>query len=130
MQLFLLRAALALSLISSAPDTRWQTGHAVRYNPGVMRRVAQVRKIPPQRCMVAWTYARSRDMGRVWLEVVGVRTGVSRRCLVVDLPQAKHRPALVRRGVVVELDYTSSFAICGRTWTGNARECRVKVRKL
>jgi hypothetical protein len=79
--------------------------------------------------MVAWTEAWDRDMGQVWLEVVGVKTGVSRTCLVVDLPHPKDKPALRRRGIVVELNY-GSRGLCPRGWSGRARDCHVKIRRI
>jgi hypothetical protein len=106
----------------------WQTGQAVRYAPGVMRKVALHRHITPQGCMVAYTHAKNRDMGRLWLTVEGVKTRIRKRCLVVDLPQTKHKPNLIKRGILVELDWGSS-SICPPHWSGAARECAVKVSR-
>jgi hypothetical protein len=114
------QAALILSL-GVAP----QTGFAVRYGPGVMERVAANRGIAPQACMVAWTAATDADIGERSLIVHG--PGGAARCLVIDLPQAKDRPALQRRGILVELGYDSRW-ICGPGWSGRARDCLVRVR--
>lgn len=100
------------------------TGFAVRYNPGVMERVARNRGIPPQACMVAWTYARAADIGRTWLRIAGPAGAIE--CLVVDLPQDRDRPGLIKRGVVVELGYRNRW-ICGAHWSGRARDCKVRV---
>jgi len=96
-----------------------------------MEAVARNRRIAPQPCMVAYTYARDADMGNLWLEVEGVETGVRRRCLVVDLPRSgRDKVSLIRRGVLVELDPDSGQDICGASWSGRARDCRVRVRRV
>lgn len=111
-------------VISPAPHE----GLAVKYAPGVMTQVARNRGIEPQPCMVAYTYAEADDMGKLWLDVEGVTTGVKRRCLVVDMPRVRDRPNLIRRGALVEIDAASSRAICGAAWRGKASECPVRVR--
>jgi hypothetical protein len=116
-------------LCVGAGSMNWQAGFAVRYAPGVMQKVALNRRIAPQSCMVAWTHARARDMGETWLDVEGIETGKRLRCLVVDLPHPKDRPNLIRRGIMVELDYRSSLQICPSGWGGAARECAVRVSK-
>lgn len=108
----------------------WQEGLAVRYAPGLMAQVARNRGIEPQLCMIAYTYARDEDMGKLWLEVEGIKTGIKRRCLVVDLPREKDRVNLVRRNILVEIDAASSVAICSPSWRGKASECPVRVRKI
>jgi hypothetical protein len=122
-----IQAALLLSM--GVGPINWQEGRAVRYAPKVMDRVAFNRGIAPAPCMVAWTHAQARDMGETWLTIEGVRTGVRRRCLVVDLPQPQHKPGLVARGIVVELDYSSSKQICPPGWEGAARLCKVRVSR-
>ena len=102
-----------------------ETGYAVRYAPGVMANVAHNRNIEPRACMVAYTRAVDADMGRLWLWVEGPAGAAE--CLVVDLPEDVDRAALVRRGILVELDYQSGTRVCGVRWTGNARECPVRV---
>lgn len=91
-----------------------------------MERVAVVRGIAWESCMVAWTYAEDADMGRRWVVVEGVLTGVRKSCKVVDLPQPFDREALDRRGVALELDWHSGIAICGEGWRGAARECPIR----
>lgn len=114
-------------LLVIGPD--WHDGLAVRYSEGVMRTVARNRGIEPQPCMVAYTYARDEDMGRLWLEIEGVRTGVKRRCLAIDLPRpGKDKQNLIRRGILIELDAESSRDICGAAWSGKASACPVRVR--
>jgi hypothetical protein len=62
--------------------------------------------------MVALTSAH-KITGRQWILVIGKRTGVARRCKVIDLPQDSDRQALERREIVTELDHESARAICG-----------------
>lgn len=87
------------------------TGFAASYAPGVMTAVARHRGIAPTSCMVA--------SHRLPLErsivVLGQRTGVSRRCKVVDICAPRDCPRIRQRGIVVELDYQSNRAICGAT---------------
>ena len=115
-------------MIGPVPPDR-HDGLAVRYAPGVMRTVARNRGIEPQPCMVAYTYAEDKDMGKLWLDVEGVATGVRRRCLTVDLPRpGRDKANLVRRNILVELDANSARSICGAAWRGKASECPVRVR--
>ena len=100
-------------------------GYAVRYAEGKMQHVAHIRGITQQPCMLAWTAARNKDVGRVWLRVEGPAGAA--QCLVVDLPQDVDRANLERRGILVELDYRSGALICGLHWEGAARECEVRV---
>lgn len=96
-----------------------------------MRTVARNRGIEPVGCMVAYTHARDADMGKLWLDVEGVTTGVKRRCLTVDLPRpGRDKANLVRRGIIIELDAHSGETICGAAWRGKASECPVRVRKV
>lgn len=113
-------ATAALALALGQP----QEGYAVRYAPGVMERVAADRDIAPQTCMVAWTQAIDADIGRAWLRIEGPAGALD--CLVVDLPHPRDRPALIKRGILVELGYDNRW-ICGARWTGRARDCRVRA---
>lgn len=121
------RGGHAYSALSSHRGGAWQEGQAVRYAPNRMERTAAIRGIPWQPCMVAWTYAKDADMGKVWLEVEGVKTGIRKTCLVVDLPETIDRPNLIKRGIIVELGYTNRD-ICPPGWDGAARLCKVRVR--
>lgn len=117
-------AAKALLILALGAGPVVHTGYAVRYDPGVMERVAARRHIAPAPCMVAWTYARDADIGETWLRIVGPTGALE--CLVIDLPQKRDRPGLVERDVEVELGYPSRW-ICGKGWTGRARDCPVRV---
>lgn len=126
----ILKALLALALGAGSLEG-WTEGRAVRYGETMMARVARNRGIPWQPCMVAYTYAKDADMGRVWLRVEGVKTGIGFRCLVVDIPRpGKDKANLIKRGIIVELDFRSSQAICGLHWRGAARECPVRVQVI
>ena len=117
-------AALILALGAGPPTYRAQSGFAVMYSKNVMEAVARNRGIAPQACMIAWTAARDVDIGRTWLHIEGPAGTLD--CLTVDLPQDVDRPALEQRGVLVELGYPSRW-ICGKNWSGRARDCRVRV---
>lgn len=123
-------AALVLALGAGGPSYQAlaappdQTGYAVRYAPGRMEKTADVRGLAHRPCMVAWTAAADADIGETWLRVAGPAGALD--CLVIDLPQRRDRPALERRGIVVELGYPSRW-ICGTGWSGRARDCKVKV---
>lgn len=117
-------ATAALALALGAAPARAQTGYAVYYNPGVMEERARVRNAPPAECYVAYTLAHDDDMARLWLRVAGPAGALE--CLVVDLPHPRDRPALVKRGIVVELGYENRW-ICGHAWSGRARECPVRI---
>jgi len=101
-------------------------GFAVRYSPGVMESVARRRGIPWQECMVAWTYARDKDIGRTWLHVEGPAGEAN--CLVIDLPRpGRDKRNLIARDIEVELGYRSGARVCGRRWQGRAVECKVRT---
>lgn len=102
-----------------------QEGYAARYGAGVMGRVADNRGISRSSCMVALTSAR-RITGKQWVWVLGKRTGVLKRCKVVDLPQDRDRKALHEREIVTELDRESARDICGSV-TDPPRKCPVIV---
>jgi hypothetical protein len=116
-------AALVLSL----GVTGWETGYAVRYAKNRMERTADIRALPQQPCMVAWTQATDADIGTTWLRVVG--PAGSATCAVIDLPETVDRPALEARGIVVELGWKNRN-LCRPGWSGRARDCRVRVQVI
>jgi hypothetical protein len=128
-----IKAALVLALGAQPAMYRAQTvrppdhvGDVVRYAPGRMDDVANNRGIAHHPHMAAYTYARNRDMGRLWLHVEGPAGAAD--FLVIDLPRpGKDKANLIKRGVVAELDHASGFLICGPRWTGRARDCEVRV---
>jgi hypothetical protein len=118
--------ALAFALTGtahSAPQSRERAGLALWYDRGVMGQVARNRGLPLRSCMIASPH---HAIGARVL-VVGQRTGISRLCIVYDVPQPAHRRGLIRRGVIAELDNHSARIICGEAG-GKPRNCRVTVR--
>jgi len=101
-------------------------GYVVRYDPGMMEDRARAHHAPPAPCYAAYTLARDADMARLWLHIVGPAGAID--CLVVDLPNDSlgHRQPLIRRGVWAELGYPWRW-ICGKGWTGRARDCPVRI---
>lgn len=105
----LLASVLITAILAPAPAPR--SGYAARYRPGLMHEVARNRGMTPASCMVAATHE---QLG-AWLTVRGQRTGAVLTCLVVDVPAARDRAAIIRKGIVVELDHASAGIICGST---------------
>jgi hypothetical protein len=122
----LVLAAFALTGVTHAAlQSRERAGLALWYSPGVMGRVAYNRGLPLRLCMIASPH---HAIGARVL-VTGRRTGRSRLCVVYDVPQTRHRPGLIRRGVVAELDFRSAKILCGERG-GQPRNCRVTVRDV
>jgi hypothetical protein len=120
----LVLAAFALTgTAHSAPRER--QGLALWYGKGVMGQVAYNRGLPLRPCMIASPH---HAIG-ARVVVTGARTGRSRVCVVYDVPQTAHRPGLIRRGVVAELDNHSARIICGEAG-GKPRNCQVTVRDI
>lgn len=119
--------AVSAALVLGLGCAGWEVGYAVRYSENRMERTADIRAIPRQPCLVAWTQAHDADVGTAWLRVVGPAGSLT--CLVVDLPQASDRSALQKRNIIVELGYANRW-ICGPTWTGRARDCKVRVMRI
>jgi hypothetical protein len=124
----LARLALVLALgagIMQPARSPNHVGYAVRYGPGVMESVARTRHAPPMPCYVAYTLAGDQDMARLWLRIQGPAGTLD--CLVVDLPRpGRDKRELLRRRVWVELGYRNRW-ICGKGWSGRARDCEVRV---
>lgn len=115
--LALLLALLLPPVVAAHP----QRGYAAYYRPGLMERVSRNRGLPLVGCMIASPYER---IG-TWLTVRSAK-GV-RRCRVTDVPQPRDRSAILRRGIVVELDYASNRALCPRNEP--PRRCAVEVSR-
>lgn len=96
--------------------------YAVRYDPGGMEHVSEVRKLPIVDCMFAHP---TLPIG-TWAFVEGAQTGVRRRCRVTDTSQPQDKARHIRTKLI-ELDYWSSLAICPVGWQGARRECMVRV---
>lgn len=125
-------AAVILALgvgANGPPRMPDHVGLGVRYSEGVMGRVATNRGIPWQPHMAAYTYARDEDMGRLWLHIKGPAGETD--FLVVDLPRpGRDKRALIRRGVVAEMDRASGALVCGEDWDGRALDCEIQVWRL
>lgn len=94
-------------------------GVAAMYAPGVMDRVADNRGLPRETCMVAMA------------QPIGTRVAVygdvgAAECVVMDVPHPRDRSAIAARGIVVELDYRSSWRVCRNPLLGPA-QCPVVV---
>jgi hypothetical protein len=121
------KAALILAL-GTGGDIRW----AVRYDPDLMKEVAERRGLAVTACMFAHP---TLPIGG-WAYIRGVRTGHMERCRQVDTSQKRDttgrnsgesdraRHIRLKR---IELGYAESFRICGKGWQGAAKECPVKV---
>ena len=119
--------AIALGITPAAirADGHSRTGFAAHYRPGLMERVSRARGLEIVACMVASPYHR---IG-AWLTVHSPKRKQTLHCRVTDVPKARHRPALIRRGIVVELDFDSAKILCGirRPREAPPRACRVVV---
>jgi hypothetical protein len=102
--------------------TTAEAGYAPHYAKGLMARVAKRRKLDPAPCMV------SRPHGPIgaWVWVHGDRTGITLKCLVVDVSHPRDLKRHHRTGRIVELSWEVSRALCGTT-KGSTTACPVKV---
>ena len=48
-------------------------------------------------------------------------------CVVVDVSHSKDRKAIAKKGIVVELDYTSAAVLCGQPFPFPPRDCPVTL---
>jgi hypothetical protein len=118
----------ALTLHSTTPAmSQAQTGYAARYRQGQMERTAAIRHMQQPRgtCLIARLLPR--DLGK-WYTVTGLRTGHSRRCLVVDWAHPRDRGRIARRGIVAELRHEDAAYICGSV-TDPPRQCPVTLQE-
>lgn len=114
---------VALALPESRPPS--YRGFGASYGKGVMEQVARNREMPRSGCMVA---SFRLPLGR-WVRVVGQRTGVMRRCQVIDICAPQDCPTIRARKIVIELDWESNRAICGFS-REPPRMCPVSVWEL
>jgi len=123
-------AVLILALGAGAVRPPDHVGYAVMYAENVMEGRAAAHDphyaTAPAPCYVAYTLAHDADMARLWVRVEGPAGTLN--CLVVDLPDdgQGHRQGLIDRRVWVELGYRNRW-ICGKGWSGRARDCKVRV---
>jgi hypothetical protein len=110
------------------PAVPVEYGYAARYHKGQMERTAAIRHMqqPPGTCLIARLLPS--DLGR-WFTVLGQRTRVKRRCLVVDYAHPRDRASIRRRGIVAELRYEDAAAICGSV-ADPPRQCPVALMEV
>ena len=127
-----LMAALAIICNLLTPPAvaapRERKGFAAHYRPGLMEKVSKRRGMPVVRCMVASPHHK---LG-AWVLVRSTKNKQERKCRVTDVPRKSDRPALIRRNIVVELDYKSAKVLCGIKYAGHLppRACPVIVTTL
>lgn len=95
-------------------------GFAAYYSPGVMEMVARNRKLPAQQCMIA---SPLESIG-TWVTVSSAKGGAE--CFVMDVAAARDRDNILRRGIVVELDWNTARRLCNTRLS--PRECPVRVQ--
>ncbi len=95
--------------VHAAPEQR--TGFAAHYRPGLMQLVARKRSLEIVACMVASPHQR---IG-TWMSIHSPKHEKTLDCRVTDVPKARHRSALIKKGIVVELDFESATLLCGIT---------------
>ncbi len=117
-------AAVLLFAPSVTAFSPTHTGYAAYYRKGLMERVARNRRLPVVACMVASPH---QAIG-TWVTVQSVKRGTVLKCRVTDIPKRRHRPALHRKRIVIELDYRSNTLLCPRR--APPRACPVIVKTL
>jgi hypothetical protein len=112
------------ALILALGQTGWERGYATHYRQGLFEQVADNRGMPRARCMVA----DDRTPLGAFVAIRGARTGVLLRCQTTDVSAPKDKARHLRDGLV-ELDYHSGRAICGKWFAERWRNCPVWVRR-
>lgn len=97
-------------------------GYAARYNPGVMKRVAENRNLPVVSCMVSSPLYKIED----WVYVYGVKTGEKLRCRVTDTSAPQDKKRHLNHRLYAELNYDAAGKICGSVTNSN-RECPIII---
>jgi hypothetical protein len=114
--------AALLALILTIGPIR---GYATHYDLGLFEQVRRNRGLPRADC---YTSSDWHELGS-FVEIEGLRTGVRRVCQVTDVSASPDRARHMRVGLV-ELDYQSARALCGRAFRSRWRECPVVVRTV
>lgn len=121
-----LALVMALTLPQGATSQGYAvySGFAAHYSRGMMQTVSRNRGLYAD-CMVAsWKL----PLGR-WVTVLGQRTGVRRRCMVIDICAQRDCPRIRARGIVTELSYEDNKEICRRNGEP-PRFCTVTVTEV
>lgn len=124
--LLLLASLVAIMLAPgvAGAQARSRRGFAAHYRSGLMEQVARRRGLdaPAGSCLVASPF-----------EAIGVRLAVrsargSRVCLVVDVAHPRDRPTIMRRQIVIELDFRTNGQLCPPA--ERPERCPVTVERL
>jgi hypothetical protein len=97
-------------------------GFAAHYKPGLMEYVARKRGLPTGGCLAASPYHRIGTR----VSVESLTRGTALTCLIVDVPHPRDRAQVIRRGIIIELDYRSNGVLCYHREP--PRKCRVAVQ--
>ncbi|GIV96926.1 MAG: hypothetical protein KatS3mg057_1583 [Herpetosiphonaceae bacterium] len=113
------------SLVLIYPAQTEYVGFAAHYRPGLMTQVAHNRGMPLVDCMVASPFL---PLG-TWVTVESQKYGVRKICRVTDVAHPRDRENIIRRGIVIELDFQSATQICRISYYGQEppRACPVIV---
>lgn len=97
-------------------------GYAARYNPGVMKMVAENRGLSIESCMISSPLY---NIGE-WVYVYGEVTNVRLYCRVTDTSAPQDRKRHIRTRLYAELNYDAARIICGSVTNSN-KECPIKI---
>lgn len=114
-----------LASLLAQPASAAHTGYAARYrSEGLMRRAAAVHgvEVPAGLEVCASPH---HALGTV-ITVRSSRRRTAWRCIVGDVPHARDRASIVRRGIVVEVTPRGALRLCG-TVEEPPRQCPVTV---
>lgn len=123
-----LRCLISLALAGVLAPSSIRDGYAAHYRPGLMTQVAQNRGMPVVDCMVASPFL---PLG-TWVIVESQKYGVRKVCRVTDVAHPRDRDNIIRRGIVIELDFQSATQVCRISFYGQEppRACPVRVLPL
>lgn len=97
-------------------------GYAARYDPGVMKMVADNRGLSIESCMISSPLY---DIGE-WVYVYGEVTDERLYCRVTDTSEDIDRKRHLRTRLYAELNYDAARIICGSVTNSN-KECPIKI---
>ena len=120
--------AASAALVWAMGCSGWADGYATHYRAGLFEEVAHNRDMPIASCMVADDVA---ELG-AFITIRGVRTGAIRRCQVTDMSAGRATtPGSDKwrhlHDGLVELDYDSALAICGKWFRERWRNCPIRI---
>lgn len=110
------------------PASAAHTGFAARYrSEGLMRRAAAVHGVAVPAGMEVCA-SPHHALGTI-ITVRSSRRRTAWRCIVGDVPHARDRATIVRRGIVVEVTPRGAMALCGSI-ADPPRQCPVTVEVM